>query len=274
MAGREVMKSTFKAVADYIALRRSLGFKLKDSEARLLDFASYLKKAKSAFITTSLALGWASQPCVSAQTAARRLSIVRGFAAFARATDPRNEVPSSELLPHRRARHLPYIYSPADIRDLMKALQSLRTPNQFLRSTYSTFFGLLAATGMRVGEAIALDRTDFDVSEGLLRIRRTKFGKSREVPIHGTSQTVLCKYEKERDRLFPRPKSSALFLSTHGTLLLRQNVSVIFARVLHGAGLSERQPRPRIHDLRHYPASRIIPRRWVRGTRLSMSELV
>jgi integrase/recombinase XerD len=133
----------------------------------------------------------------------------------------------------------------------MSGLHSLPTRSPFMRSTYSTFFGLLAVTGMRVGEANALDRTDFDASEGVLTIRCTKFGKSREVPIHVTSQAVLRAYEQERNRIFPRPKSPAFFLSTNGTRLLRQNVSLIFACARHGAGLSQRKPRPRIHDLRH-----------------------
>jgi integrase/recombinase XerD len=249
VAEREAMNSLHKIVADYLAVRRSLGFKLKGHERFLLDFATYVQKAGSQFITTNLALQWASQSGLSTMTAASRLGIVRGFAEFARAVDPRNEIPSPDLLPYKKIRPLPYIYSRADLGDLMSALHSI--PLSFMRSTYSTLFGLLAVTGMRVGEAIALDRSDFTADEGVLTIRRGKFGKSREVPIHGTSQAVLRTYEQERDHLFSRPRSPAFFLSTSGTRLLRQNVSVTFSRALERAGLSERKPRPRIHDLRH-----------------------
>jgi integrase/recombinase XerD len=243
------MNSLPKTIMDYLALRRSLGFKLTGFGRILLDFAAYLRKEGSQFIKTHLALQWASQPGLSPKTAARRLGIVRGFAEFAHAIDARNEIPSSDLLPYRNIRPLPYIYSRADVEDLLSALRSLPVP--FMRSTYSTLFGLLAVTGMRVGEGIALDRSDFAAHEGVLTIRNSKFGKSREVPIHRTSQAVLHRYERERDRVFPRPKSPAFFLSTSGTRLFRQNVSMTFSSALKRAGLSERKPRPRIHDLRH-----------------------
>jgi integrase len=133
----------------------------------------------------------------------------------------------------------------------MEGVQALRA-SRFSRSTSSTLFGLLAATGMRVGEALALDRTDFDRHDGVLTIRCGKFGKSREVPLHPSAQAALRAYERERDRVIPRPTCLACFLSGKGTRLIRQNVNVTFWRVLRHAGLWDRNPRrPRIHDLRH-----------------------
>jgi integrase/recombinase XerD len=246
------MSGLQQTVADYLALRRSLGFKLKEDGRRLLDFASFLKKARSPFITIHFAVKWASEPpAVSAQTAARRLGIVRGFAKFARIRDPRHEVPPRETLPSGKTRPVPYIYSRAEQEALVEEFRAFHAC-PFNGLTSSTFFGLLTVTGMRVGEAIALDRTDFDPREGILTIRWGKFGKSREAPLHETAQTALRRYERMRDRILPRPKSPAFFLSGKGTRLLRQNVSMTFARVLRRTGLSDRKPRrPRIHDLRH-----------------------
>jgi integrase len=242
----------YQTVEDYLAVRRAVGYKLEKDERLLLQFVSFLAEAKSPFITTRLALTWATQPsAVSAPTAARRLSVVRRFAEFARTLDPRTEVPPPKCLPFRKTRRPPYLYSTEDLRALMDGIQALPAPS-FSRHTSATLFGLLAATGGRVGEAIALDREDFDRSEGILTIRLGKFGKSREVPLHVTAQRALRAYERERDRILPRPRSPAFFLSRKGTRLLRPNVTLTFFRALRRSGLWNRKPRrPRIHDLRH-----------------------
>jgi len=246
------MKRLRNLVGEYLAVRRALGYRLQEVESRLHEFVRFLESQRSPFITTTLALWWATRiPRHSTQTKARRLAIVRHFAQFVHTQDPRTEIPPRDCLPYHKRRQIPYIYSSAETDDLLEAAKTLRT-HPFHRRTAATLFGLLAVTGMRVGEAIALDRGDFDRREGTLTIRRGKFGKSREIPLHPTVKAALAIYGRERDRLFPSPRSAAFFLSGKGTRLLRQNVSVTFAHLLRDTGLSNRRPRrPRIHDLRH-----------------------
>ncbi|MCP5070850.1 MAG: tyrosine-type recombinase/integrase [bacterium] len=240
-----------QALKDYLAVRRSLGYKLKLQGKSLSDFVACVEHSDNPFITTSIALAWATQPAgATPNTWSARLGVVRRFAEYVRTIDPRTEIPSPELLPSCKARSTPYLYSDADVRALMRAARVLRGP---LRpSTYATLFGLLATTGMRVGEAIALDRADLDLREGLLVIRDGKFGKSREVALHPTTQAAMRAYARERDRVYLQPKSASFFVSLAGTRLIRQCVHATFLRLVHQAGLSNRRPRrPRIHDLRH-----------------------
>jgi len=246
------MSSLRQALEDYLRLRRSLGYKLTQQGKLLSDFVAYVERLGSPFLTTAAALDFATQPVNAIRsTWAGRLSVVRHFAQYVRALDSRTEVPPPKLLPFRKRRLTPYLYSEADVRALMRAAQALRAP-AFSRLMSTTLIGTLATTGMRVGEAIGLDRSDFDKREGILSIREGKFGKSREVPLHPSTREALRAYEKERNRTLPRPRSSAFFLSRVGTRLHRQNVSMTFSRVRRHAGLEDRKPRrPRIHDLRH-----------------------
>jgi integrase/recombinase XerD len=248
------MSNLHRIVRDYVALRRSLGFKLERENALLPNFVGFLEKSGSPVITVPLALAWAKQPSDATPCWwATRLAMVRGFARYARALDSRHEVPSRDLLPATRSRPLPYIYSEADVCALMDATHRVyRLRDPFRSHTYRTLIGLLASTGMRVGEAIDLDHTDLNPKEGILTVRNGKFGKSREVPLHPSTLDALLEYVRERNRYFSRPRSPAFFLSLVGTRLLYQNVHLTFLRLVEWAGLAERQPRrPRIHDLRH-----------------------
>jgi integrase/recombinase XerD len=246
------MKTIRQFIGEYLAIRRSLGYKLQDDERRLLDFARFLATEKSPFITTALALRWASPiTCHYPNTPARRLATVRLFAQFVYTQDPRTEIPPRDYLPYHHRRLIPYIYSSEETDAILEAAEKLPA-STFHRRTANTFFGLLVVTGIRVGEAIALDREDFNQRDGITTIHCGKFGKSREIPLHPTATTALAAYGRERDRLFPRPKSAAFFLSGKGTRLIRQKVSMTFTRLLRRAGLLDRKPRrPRIHDLRH-----------------------
>jgi integrase len=143
------------------------------------------------------------------------------------------------------------LYSPADIAALLTAAESLSTPLR--RATIGTLIGLLAVTGMRVGEALALNRDDLDPHHGLLVVRHGKFDKSRELVLHPTTVAALRDYLRARDRLHPAPVSAALLISTAGTRLLYCNVHWTFHRLVQRAGLQPRSAacRPRIHDLRH-----------------------
>lgn len=245
------MRGWHEAVEDYLAVRRSLGFKLQQQAQLLPDFVAYLERSGASHITTSVALAWAMLPAGATPAWwGTRLGVVRCFARYLQGLDPRTEVPPLELLPREVKRIVAYVYTDQDVETLMEATCTLRGPVK--RCTYATLIGLLATTGMRVGEAIALDRTDLDAEHGVLVIRRGKFGKSREIPLDPTTQTALCDYAQRRDRLLPHPKSPALLLSSAGTRLLYSNVQHAFARLLELSGVgADAARRPRIHDLRH-----------------------
>jgi integrase/recombinase XerD len=249
------MKPLSRHLEEYLALRRRLGFELRDAGDELHKFLRFAQQAKASFITTKLALQWATQPtgCQPAQWATR-LSMVRRFAKYLSALDSRTEIPSEGLLPHRYHRKSPYFYSDREVVHLIQAAQKLPSPKGLRGATYSTLFGLLAVTGMRLGEAIALDRQDVDLGQRLLKVRQAKFNKSRWVPIHGTTRERLDQYRALRDKAFPRPHSPSFLLSEQGTRLTDCTARYWFIRLSHQIGL--RQPAdhhgPRIHDLRHH----------------------
>jgi integrase/recombinase XerD len=246
------------ALCEYLETRRKLGFKLARDGALLPKFVDYLEQSGSAVLTSGLAVAWATQPRdVHPAWWAARLILVRGFAKHLQAGDPRHEVPPLELLPYHRPRSAPYIYAPEEIAALLAATTTLRSP--LMVATYGTLLGLLAVTGLRVGEAVALDHGDVDLHRGLLLVRKTKFGKTREVPLHATTRQALARYADERDKLAPRRRSPSFFVSTAKTRLLYQNVHEMFLRLVYAAGLADRRPRrPRIHDLRHTFAVRTV----------------
>ncbi len=254
------MSALGQAVDDYLLVRRVLGSKL-ESEARLLaDFVAFVEAAGTTTVTTELAVAWAKLPGEDAHPSylGRRLCAVRGFARHLQAFDPATEVPPAQLLPVRPCRAVPYLYSEADIAALIGAARSL-TPA--LRSaTYQTLIGLLSVTGMRIGEAIRLDRDDLDWDEGLVTVWHSKFDKSRELPLNPSTLKALRAYASLRDRLCPAPKAPSFFASSAGTRLVYVTVQGTFARLARHAGLAARSERcrPRLHDLRHTFACRIL----------------
>ncbi len=250
-------------VEEYLAVRRGLGYKLKREGMLLPDFARFLEQQGSPFITSTLAVQWATQPAgVSRKWGAARLRMVRQLARYASALDPCTEVPASDLLPYREVRRTPYIYAEGEITRLLAATGTLRSP--VMRSTYATLIGLLACTGLRVGEALALDRTDIDWCEKTLLIRRAKFGKSRLVPLHNTAIDRLEAYATIRDGSIRRPRTSNFFLEHDGMRLDYSNAAMTFLRLVHRAGLAHARPRrPRIHDMRHSFAVKTLLR-WYR----------
>ena len=168
-------------------------------------------------------------------------SVVRRFAVWLSASDRRTEVPPAGLLPGRYVRKRPYIYSDAEIRDLVRTAGQLPSASGLKGRTYSTIFGLLAVTGMRISEALALDREDVDLDEGILRIRRTKFGKSRLVAVHESTRQVLADYARERDRVVRRPAAAAFFLSEGGDRVTGWAARYNFAKVSREVGLRRRR---------------------------------
>lgn len=241
-----------QALEDYLALRRAMGFKLDRAEKLLSQFVGYLEQRNAGTVTIEHALAWATSP-VGADTWwwALRLSAVRGFAAHLRTTNPATEVPPAGMIPRGQHRAVPYLYSDADIYALVRAAAMLR--QRLCAATYSALISLLAVTGMRVGEAIALDTNDFDDSRGVLTVRKAKLGKSRLLPLHPTSVAGLRQYLERRDELQPHPTSDALFISLAGRRLNYTSVHKTFRRLTRRAGLTARSVRcrPRIHDLRH-----------------------
>jgi integrase len=239
-------------LADYLALRRALGYRLARPEKLLGQFLDHLERAGETTITVANALDWARLPTNGGSNWwGYRLAAVRGFATYLHGIDAAHEVPAADLLPQRPLRASPYLYSEADIAALIAAAGSLRTPLR--QATLATLIGLLAVSGMRVGEAITLDRGDVDLSAGLLLVRFGKFGKSRELTLHPSTVNALRRYRRTRERLAPPSGSSAFFVSTAGTRLIYCNVHNAFHRLVRRAGLLPRSSscRPRIHDLRH-----------------------
>jgi integrase len=245
------MSTTLDQVLDdYLGLYRSLGRKYVDHGIQLPQFVAYLQAAGATTVTTELAVAWASQPSGATPVWwARRLSMVRGFARYLKALDPDTEIPPRELLPFRASRVDPYLYSDADIAALMAAAQTLRPPLR--AATYETLIGLIAATGMRSGEAVRLDRDDIDWQEGVITIWRSKFGKSRALPVHPSTLAALGRYAGFRDQSIPRPEALTFFISTVGTRLNNEDDKT-FRHLVRRVGLTSPSGRaPRLHDLRH-----------------------
>ncbi len=258
------MKRLAAAAQQYLAVRRALGYKLRHQTWWLPAFVSFLDAQGSSVITTELALKWARQPAdASPQWWARRLTAVRQFARHHRAFDARTEVPPADLIPYRQQRLAPHLYTTDEVVALMREASALSHPLR--AASYATILGLLAATGMRVSESLALDCDDIDWDRELLTVRSSKFGKSRHVPLHRTTLTALRDYARRRDRLRPHRRSAAFFLSSTGTTVILQNFQHVFLRLLVRTGLERgRGRRPRIHDLRHTFAMTIV-RDWYRA---------
>jgi len=255
------MNELQKSLDEYLAIRRKLGFKLEAAGKLLHDFVFFTEKEGVSFITTELALRWATQStgCQTAHSA-KRLGIVRGFAKYQSVMDPRTEVPSQELLPYRYHRRQPYIYSTDEVDRLITAARQLRSPLGWRATTYSTVLGLLAATGMRISEPIGLNRKDVDLINGILLVQLSKFGKSRFVPVHPSTQKILQQYDSLRDKIFPKPKTDSFLISEQGTRLTKWTVRNTFVKLSRQIGL--RGPHdshgPRLMYFRHSFATRTL----------------
>jgi len=226
------VKPLEQALHDYLCVRRSCGYQLREPEGLLGKFVTFLQSEGASCITRQLALRWATQPAkVQPFRWAQRLGMVRRFGIWLSAIDPRTEIPASDLLPHRQRRKPPHIYSNEEIARLLRQAHQLPSPKGLRAHTYTTLFGLLVATGMRVNEALGLDRPDVDLKLGILHIRRTKFGKSRYVPIHPSTVAALKDYAESRDRIFPAPSSPSFFLSEPGRRITESMAEYTFAKL-------------------------------------------
>lgn len=243
----------------YLSMRQGFGYKYEQQARRLADFVSFMAARKATTITTKLALEWATLPPGRHASWALRLTDVRGFARHVANFDPNTEAPPTGLLP-RLKRAKPYIYSDAEINALLAAALALPPANGLRRWTYHYLFGLIAVTGMRLSEAIGLQRSDVDLENGVLTVRQSKFGKSRLIPLHPTTHAALRCYAKRRDAHLGSRCSAFFFVAERGGQLLHQYVHRVFWRLSRETGL--RRPGdhrgPRVHDFRHRFAIRTL----------------
>jgi integrase len=253
-----------QAIRQYLALRRSLGYRLREAAGDLAHFATFLEQKGAEVITVALALEWALPgAAVPLPTATRRLTAVRGFARHWQASDPRTEVPPVGLLPVRGRRARPHLYTAAELQRLLAAAQALPP----LRgATYGCLIGLLAVTGLRPGEALALTPGDVDLHAGILTIRQGKFGKSRLVPVHPSTLRALRTYARRRAAWLAGRLAPTFFVSDRGGRLTGTVVDWTFAALSRQIGL--RGPTdthgPRLHDFRHRFAVETLVR-WYRA---------
>jgi site-specific recombinase XerD len=260
------MTALHRAVDDYLALRRQLGVTLHETGRVLKAFAAYAAQARADHVTTALVLRWALHLThVSSATVHHRCQMIRRFAQWRQLTDARTEVPSADLLPGRYRRHPPRLYREEDIPRLLAAARQLPSPKGLRGRAYETLFGLLAVTGLRSSEVVALDDSDLDHRQATLLVRRTKFGKSRLVPVHASTMDALATYQAIRDRIVRQRLDHALFVSERGVRITQNAAEYTFARVSAQIGVRPRfrahrlgRGFPRLHDLRHRFAIRTL----------------
>lgn len=253
------MTTLSDAASDYLRLRNQLGHDLAEYHRLLPRFVAFLDDAGLPTVTVAAAMAWANAPEVdpSGTVASHRMTIARGFARHMAGLDSRTEIPPFGVVGSRRHRHEPYIFSPNDIDTLLRGAQGLRT--RFACATHYSVIGLLAATGMRVGEVIRLDRADLCPTDARLLIRESKFGKSRMVPLHPSVLDALQRYARLRDDVHPRLTTASFFVSMRGNRMVYPTVQAVFRNLCDGAGIGAGAPsRPRIHDLRHTFAIRTL----------------
>ena len=246
------MSALAEHVDDYLRLRRGLGFKLERHGQILPQLVAYLEAAGARTVTSELAISWARLPAgAHPRHWAARLAVARGLAAYMQTIDPATEVPPADVFAVRYRRPTPYLWSRQDVCRLLEQARALRPPLR--AASFEALFGLLAVTGMRVGEALTLDRDDVDLAAGVVTIREqvAKLERARLVPLHPTTVEALERYARARERLCPKPRSRAFFLSGAGAALDRSEVSKTLRKITTTLGLRTVTVHPRTHDLRH-----------------------
>jgi len=263
------MTSLREGVTEYLELRRSLGFGLKKDELYLGDFAGFMERRHATHITAKLAVQWARQPASDDPNYhAGRLRAVRSFARYRILSDPRTEIPATDLLARRRFTFQPHIFSQDEIgRILAGSLRQRGGATAFYCLGRYTIYGLISVTGMRVGEVLRLDLDDVDLDQGVITIRNTKFGKSRLVPVHETTRIALQRYRKERDAFLAGRIVKAFFISAHGRRIIHTALDRAFRRLTRRLGLRDASASsgPRLHDLRHTMAVEVLRRCYSTG---------
>ena len=245
-----------EALDDYLIVRRQLGFKLENDGRLLAQFVAFVERAGQRTVTTQLAVAWAREPAgVKPHRWRQRLGMVRRFAYYLATVIPETEIPPADLLPARQQRIAPYIYNLGEIDALMSAAGRLSPPLR--AATMRAVIGLLAVTGMRIGEVLALDDSTVNLDAGVITATG-KWGKQREIPLHPTTITALRDYQMTRNRLRPIRPTGALFITRHGNRLTKGAFLKAFRALLVTVGLEgagERE-RPRPHE---YADVRVMP---------------
>jgi integrase/recombinase XerD len=234
------------AVSDYLTVRRQLGSALTEAGQDLERFIEFMDHAGAERVTSELALIWATSVPAHPHRWRRRLGVVRGFARYLSTIDPQTEVPSEDLLRASLPRLAPYLYSDTEIEALMRAASEL-TP-RLRAATLETLIGLMAASGLRAGEALGLDRAAVDLQDGALHVRHGKHGKQREVPLHDTTIRALRDYSQLRDLLVPQPATAAFFVSRLGSRLTANAYNRWFRKLIAQVGLGQHAERMTVTD--------------------------
>lgn len=243
------------AVDSYLTIRRAAGYELENPEYILRSYARYAVNCGQTHIKSQSVIEWARQaPSASQRT--NRLNTVIRLARHANIEDERHEVPSKNIFYYQKKRKTPYIYSVSNINDILLASSQLQPSTSLRPATYTTLFALLVTTGLRISEALALTFDDI-TSDGLI-IRKTKFKKSRIIPLHPTTQTAIEKYLLLRKKV--APCDNHIFIGIYGKFLEPSAVQWTFRNILKSTKLyhTSNRRRPRIHDLRHTFACRAL----------------
>lgn len=250
------MNTLRDSVVDYLATRRALGFKVEGLSKLLLSFVAFSEARGATRVQNDLAVEWANATIkvpVHDALVARRMDAVRIFARYQHALDPATQIPPEAICNRRYQPKEPNVFSDSEVLALLTATETLSP--RFKAVTWRTLIGLLAATGMRPGEACHLTLGDIDLNDGVLQVLETKFGKSRLVFIHPTTVTVLSSYlQVRREWVGNKPRACpALFVSSRGTGLDPQKLGATFTQIVAAAGLATHPGHrpPRVHDLRH-----------------------
>ena len=250
------MKSMSCRVRAYLERRRALGFQLRSEGYLLLSFARYAdRRGERGPLTNKLAISWASLPKKADRSSwARRLEAGRRLAKYLATADPTTEIPPRHLFGPAHQPFTPFIYSARQIHRLLAAAGQL--PGTLRPLTCQTLLGLLACTGLRVSEALRLKVAEVDLQRGLLLVRQSKFQQTRWVPLHPTALRPLRTYARQRQHHFPLAEH--FFVSERGQALAYSRVHAVFCQ-LRQTIASQGRP-PRLHDLRHTQACRVLQR--------------
>lgn len=246
------MTTLTKYIQTYLTMRRSLGYHLVETQRYLGSYTQYLDAKGLETITIDSAVAWATSVQAQPQTWARRLGVIRLFAQYLYAFEPATPLIPANILPTTKAARLePYVYARHEITALMAATHDIT--RGVLPATQATLIGLLASTGMRVGEALRLDTQDVDFQHHRITIRHAKYDNPRIVPIDATTSLALQDYLHQRQDHIPVPQSEALFVSSVGNRVIYANFQRAFHKLTQYVGLIPHSARcrPRIHDLRH-----------------------
>lgn len=246
------------AAADrYLAARRAVGFQLRDTEDILRDFVAFATGRADTHVRSRTVLDWAGSHNSSPLRKHVRLRTVILLARYLHAEDELHEIPPQEAFGrHTPQRRPPFLFTPVDVAALVRAARTLAPQRSLQPHTYSTLFGLLAATGLRISEALNLQIDDVTPNE--LLVRNTKFGKSRLLPLHATTQERLESYLVRRGR--EAGACPFVFVSISGGKLHPSTVRRVFRRLVYALGVAKAHDklRPRLHDLRFYFANQAL----------------